>query len=154
MIEHLDEPLEVWRGLLYGQRAMMTRLMAQVKREFGLTVPQYEALLFLSESPERRLAATDLAAGLLYSSGSASHLISRLAELGLVERTSDPADSRKVIVGLTLAGADVIDRATDAHVEALNSEFATLISPEALPVLLEFARTLAAHEGVNSQIFK
>lgn len=141
---------EIWRGLLYGQRAMMLRLTAELKAEFGLTVPQYEALLLLSESPRRTLTSSALATGLLYSSGSGSHLIGRLAEQGHVARTPRPEDARVIDVSLTDAGADLIARARSTHVASLRTEFEPLITDVEVETLLAFARRLAAHEGVMS----
>lgn len=141
---------EIWRGLLYGQRAMVLRLTAELKSEFGLTVPQFEALLLLSESPGTTLSTSALATGLLYSSGSASHLISRLAEQGHVERTPRRADARVIDVSLTAAGADLIARARSAHLASLSTEFEPLIADADVEPLLAFARRLAGNEGVTS----
>ncbi|MET4159757.1 MarR family transcriptional regulator [Agromyces sp. PvR057] len=150
MRNRLTPRQEIWRGLLYGQRAMMLRLTAELKAEYGLTVPQYEALLLLWESPDRTLTSSALAAGLLYSSGSASHLIGRLAEQGHVARTTRADDARVIDVSLTEAGTELIVGATAAHLASLRAEFEPLIADDELEALLAFARRLAAHEGVAS----
>ncbi|MFD1828016.1 MULTISPECIES: MarR family winged helix-turn-helix transcriptional regulator [Mumia] len=150
MRDPLTPRQEIWRGLLLGQRSMLTGLAAELKKDFGLTVPSYEALLSLWEAPGHTLKATQLARSLVYSSGSASHLISRLCEAGLVDRVESPEDARVVQVVLTERGAELVERATDAHAESLAREFEPLIDDADLAPLLAFARRLAAHEGVTS----
>lgn len=150
-MEPLTERQEIWRGILYGQRSMTVRLMADLKKKYGLTVPQYEALLLLEGVPGRSLPASVLAKGLIYSSGSASHLIARMEELGWVTRSTGERDSRVVDVTLTQAGADLITEATRAHVQDLEREFSPLVHDEDVEVLLSFARRFAEYEGQSSQ---
>ncbi|WP_022890065.1 MarR family winged helix-turn-helix transcriptional regulator [Agromyces italicus] len=149
MAERLTERQQIWRGLLQGQRAMLLRLGGELKRDFGLTIPQYEALLALYQSTGRALPATRLARELLYSSGSGSHLIARLSQRGYVHRSPGGEDARTQIVTLSEAGEDLIVRATEAHVAALRVEFDPLIADADVGVLLGFAHRLAEHEGVR-----
>jgi DNA-binding MarR family transcriptional regulator len=51
---------------------------------------------------------------MLTSSGTTKRL-DRLERAGLVERTADPDDRRGVIITLTAAGHELIDRVTEAH---------------------------------------
>lgn len=147
----LTPRLEIWRGLLLGQRSILTRLATELKRDFALTLPQYEALLALSESPNHTLPASALAQRLLYSSGSASNLFSKLEERGLIHRDARPTDGRVVMVTLTEAGADLSVRSSLAHMASIEAEFAPLIGDADIPTLLDFARRLAAAENVLSR---
>jgi DNA-binding MarR family transcriptional regulator len=65
----------------------------------GLTLPQVKALIFLYDNGDRSM--TELAAGLAVSLPSASELVDRLIDRGMVDRTTDPADRRRVLVSLT-----------------------------------------------------
>ncbi|HET9661225.1 MAG TPA: MarR family transcriptional regulator [Thermomicrobiales bacterium] len=65
----------------------------------GLTLPQVKALIFLYDNGDRSM--TELAAGLAVSLPSASELVDRLVDRGLVERMTDLADRRRVLVSLT-----------------------------------------------------
>ncbi|PJJ45710.1 DNA-binding MarR family transcriptional regulator [Glutamicibacter mysorens] len=153
MLSQLNERQEIWRGLLYGQRSMMLRLSAELKRDFGLSAAQFEGMLTLVESPDNSMPATQLAQRLLYSSGSGSHLIARLEEMGHVTRDRDPMDARVVVVALTESGLELINSALEVHTASLAREFDDLIDDGDLSVLLAFARKLAAKEGVISQPF-
>ena len=141
---------EIWRGLLLGQRSMLTGLAADLKRDFGLSVPAYEALLALWEAPRHTLHATELARSLVYSSGSSSNLMSRLAAEQLVRRETSADDARVVEISLTDKGRDLIARATGEHIGGIAREFEPLIADADVPALLAFARRIAAHEGVAS----
>ncbi len=65
----------------------------------GLTLPQVKALIFLYDNGDRSM--TELANGLAVSLPSASELVDRLIDRGLVDRMTDPADRRRVLVSLT-----------------------------------------------------
>lgn len=150
MTTPLSPRQEIWRGLLFGQRSMLLDLATELKRDFGLSVPAYEALHSLTEAPEHTLQASQLASLLLYSSGSASNLIKRLENEGLVSRVADSSDARVVLVSLTPAGLDLVTRATEAHMLSIAKSFEPLIREDEVDLLLAFARRFAEHEGVRS----
>lgn len=150
MTRALTPRQEIWRGLLYGQRSMLLRLATELKTEHGLPVTWYEALLALWEAPKHTLTATQLAQSLLYTSGSASHLIARLADAGLISRTASAQDARVARLSLTSEGRERIEAATQAHRASLVREFEPLIDDDEVEVLLRFARRFASHEGVSS----
>jgi DNA-binding MarR family transcriptional regulator len=64
-----------------------------------LTLPQAKALIYLYNNGERSMS--ELAGGLAVSLPSASELVDRLVDRGLVEKTVDPADRRRVLIALT-----------------------------------------------------
>ncbi|MEV0008740.1 MarR family transcriptional regulator [Streptomyces sp. NPDC047973] len=153
MTAPLSPRQEIWRGLLLGQRSMLTTMAAELKREFGLSVPAFEALLSLWEAPERSMQATRLARTLLYSSGSASNLVTRLVEAGLVRREPGVEDARVIQVALTERGSELIERAVAVHLASIAREFEPLIDDADVQPLLAFTRRLAAHEDVVSAPF-
>ncbi|MEU2200633.1 MarR family transcriptional regulator [Isoptericola sp. NPDC019482] len=144
---------EIWRGLLLGQRSMLTSMAAELKREFGLTLPAFEALLSLWEAPGGTMQTTRLARSLLYSSGSASHLISRLVDAGLVRRETSAEDARVIEVSLTARGTTLIEGAVEAHLASIARTFEPLVDDADVAALLGFARRMAAHENVVSAPF-
>lgn len=84
----------------------------------ALTTAQYHALAQLACEPSQSLG--DLAARLFCDKANASGLMDRLTEQGLATRIRDPKDKRRVSLGLTPAGRDILERATDARASALN----------------------------------
>lgn len=77
----------------------------------GLTHPQYLVMLALWESSPRALR--DLADDLALEPATASPLVKRLEQDGLVVRERSAADERRLEIGLTDAGAALRARALD-----------------------------------------
>lgn len=136
--------------MLFAQRSMLSELDKAQKRDFGLTIPQFEALMTLWEAPEHRLRMSELSASLLYSSGSATKLLDRLVERKVVVRVSEPGDSRVVVIALTEPGAELITAARAAHADFLQQRFAALIDDDELAVMLRVTQRLAGDRGVRS----
>ena len=65
----------------------------------GITLPQVKALIYLYNNGERSMS--ELASGLAVSLPSASELVDRLIDRGLVGKSIDPADRRRVLIALT-----------------------------------------------------
>ncbi len=82
-----------------------------------LTVPQYHALVALVRIPKQGVG--ELAVHLLCAKANASGIAERLVTLGLVERASDAADARRVLLSLTPVGARVLTHAAAARIAAL-----------------------------------
>jgi DNA-binding MarR family transcriptional regulator len=71
----------------------------------GLTSQRYQALLAIRvESGRRSISVGELAEQLLVKPHSAAELVNRLEAAGLVRRTSDSADRRRVLLTLTEDG--------------------------------------------------
>ena len=65
----------------------------------GLSLGQIKVTMYLLHHGRRTVG--EIAAGLGVSMPTASELVERLVEAGMVERATDPADRRRVLVGLT-----------------------------------------------------
>ena len=109
------EPVEALRldrqlcFALYGAANRVTRLYRPLLEALGLTYPQYLAMLVLWEASPRTVGA--LGEALDLESSTLTPLIKRLETQGLVARTRDPEDERRVVVTLTEAGAALRDKA-------------------------------------------
>jgi DNA-binding MarR family transcriptional regulator len=78
--------------------------------ELQLTLPQFKLLVIVSrlQYPAVGLIAEHLG----ISESTASYLIDRLVEAGLVQRSDDPADRRRVRVRVSPSGGVLIDKLT------------------------------------------
>lgn len=94
---------------LYAASNLMTRLYRPLLDELGLTYPQYLAMLVLWEASPSTVSA--LGERLLLDSGTLTPLLKRLESAGLVCRTRDAADERRVLVSLTAEGLALRSRA-------------------------------------------
>lgn len=78
------------------------------ERGAGLSVPQFRVLAYLARTPGASLSAL---AGFIGISGpTASTMVGRLVRRGLVMRTGDPEERRRIMLTVTPAGSALLER--------------------------------------------
>lgn len=115
--------LAAWRGMLQVHARVTQRLDAEMREAHGLTVSQYEVLLFLRDAPERRMRMADLAARVLLTRSGVTRLVDRLVQLGYVERCAAEGDGRGANAQLTDAGAAALQDAARTHLRGVREAF-------------------------------
>jgi DNA-binding MarR family transcriptional regulator len=95
---------------LYAAGHLLTRLYRPLLDELGLTYPQY--LVMLACWQQAPCAVGDLGRTLYLDTGTLTPLLKRLEEQGLLTRTRDPDDPRRVVIELTDAGRTLRTHAT------------------------------------------
>lgn len=105
-LEQAHEIIVAIRRIVRGI-ALHSRRLAQTS---GLTVPQLLVLRALSEHAEGTTASA-IQPHLGVSPGTLSGLVQRLVQAGLVDRSRDEADRRRVLLTLTDAGHEVLGAA-------------------------------------------
>jgi len=96
-------------------------------QEFDLQWWQYDVLSALRRQGEPfRLAASELAAAGMLTSGAMTNRIDRLEETGWVQRVKDDRDRRRVLVQLTGAGLRLVDQASETRFETATAALAGL----------------------------
>ncbi len=100
---------------LYGAFSRVVRLHKPFLEPLGLTFPQYLVLLDLLNGSPRTVG--QLGSRLGMDNGTLTPLLKRLQAAGLVTRTRDANDERRVLVDLTDAS-----RAIEAEVRAVNGQ--------------------------------
>ena len=117
--------VRAFAALLRAHAAATRRLNALLSAEHGLTISDYEVLLRLARSDDRRLRRVDLAEQVLLTASGITRLLDGLERAGLVERGSCDTDRRVVYAVLTEAGLAKVREASKSHfvqVEELFSE--------------------------------
>jgi DNA-binding MarR family transcriptional regulator len=99
----------------------------------------------------------ELTAGMLVrrtmvTTGAITNRIDRLAERGLVERSADADDRRKVIVRLTPAGLALVDEVAEAHM-AVEQEILGDLSPRQRAALAHLLRVPLLTLGDDAAAF-
>ncbi|MFI9590735.1 MarR family winged helix-turn-helix transcriptional regulator [Nonomuraea sp. NPDC052265] len=113
----LDETeMAAWRAFLSASHLLERRIEEQLKAAAGLTHPQYEILVRLSDAPGRQMRMTELARGVVVSKSALTYQITQLEKAGLVERATCPSDDRGVLAVLTEAGGRCLERVAPGHV--------------------------------------
>ena len=87
---------------LYGAANRMVRMHKPFLEPLGLTFPQYLVILALLDGAPLSVGA--LGGRLDMDTGTITPLVKRLEGAGLVTRTRDPSDERRVMVDLTPRG--------------------------------------------------
>ena len=118
-----DDEQVVWRHWLESHARLQSRLARGLAAESGLSLSDYEVLVFLSEEPEGRLRMATLAERLQWDRSRLSHHIRRMESRGLVARTDCPDDGRGSFVGVTAGGRRTIEDAAPGHVRAVREYF-------------------------------
>jgi DNA-binding MarR family transcriptional regulator len=106
------EQQRVWRDYLQVARL----LPAQLGRELpGLSIPEYEVLVHLSEAPGGRLRPFQLAEATHWEQSRLSHQLTRMQRRGLIAREDCDKDARGAFIVLTAAGQSAIEAAAPVH---------------------------------------
>src|SRR5579875_1905262 len=97
--------------LLYLVKRAVRSHLDNLLRPAGLTALQYTALTVLERHSD--LSAAQLARHSFVTAQSMADMITALEGRGLIERHRDRADRRRLVVALTAAGRELLDRYRD-----------------------------------------
>jgi DNA-binding MarR family transcriptional regulator len=103
-----------------GTTLLFDRLDDDLRREYDISLVEYEILVRLSEREgQMRMAA--LADALAHSRSRVTHTVTRMEKQGLVQRSSSPEDGRGILATLTDKGRDLLERAAPSHVASVRA---------------------------------
>lgn len=115
--------LETWASFLRAHSAITRRMDADLAREHGLTLSDYEVLLQLARAPEHHMSMSRLAERVLLTRSGITRLVNGLCDAGLVTRVSCPSDARVCYAQLTPAGHEMFAKARTTHIEGVRTMF-------------------------------
>ncbi|MFF4474657.1 MarR family winged helix-turn-helix transcriptional regulator [Streptomyces sp. NPDC001599] len=121
----------------------MIRYVRQSARTGGLSTAASSTLARLSREGPQRL--TELARAEGVSQPNMTQLVTRLERAGLARRTADASDGRGVLVAVTSAGIEVLDRRRAERARALRRLMEDMTGPErqaTTTALLALARVI------------
>jgi DNA-binding MarR family transcriptional regulator len=129
--------VRAWTRLLRAQAQSVRLLSAELQREHGLSVNDYEALYLLSRAEGQRLRRVDLARRVGLTPSGVTRLLEGLERAGLVERAACDADARVIYAQLTDGGAQKLAAASCSHVAAVRELMESHLSGSDLDELAE-----------------
>lgn len=136
MTRWLDEAEQrVWRAYLEGHQLLWDRLERELDDAGGLSLPEYEILVRLSEVDGRALRMSELADMVVSSRSRLTHTARRMEERGLVRREAYPADGRGVLCVMTDRGFEALVAAAPVHVEGVRTHLFDQMTPEEVDAL-------------------
>ncbi|MGA1807911.1 MULTISPECIES: MarR family winged helix-turn-helix transcriptional regulator [Sphingobium] len=137
-----DDPLDLDRQVcfpLYAASNLLNRLYRPILGKLGLTYPQYLVMLVLwKQEPQTVGSLGDM---LHLDSGTLTPLLKRMEVAGLISRTRDAQDERRVLIGLTPKGRAL--RSEAEKVPAILSS-GLVIDEAAIAELRDQVRSLVA----------
>jgi DNA-binding MarR family transcriptional regulator len=98
------EEFDAWRGMLRVHATVFRELERRLLAEHGFGVDAYGVLITLVSAPGGTLTIGELGERRNLSPSGVSRSVDRLAKIGLVGRSANPADGRSLLVGLTPQG--------------------------------------------------
>jgi DNA-binding MarR family transcriptional regulator len=134
--------LEAWVAFLRSHAAIIRELSAQLQREHGLTLNDYEVLLHLSHADGGMLRRVDLAERVLLTASGITRLLEGLEKAGFVCKRNCESDARVTYAMLTDAGAEKLRRASATHLRGVDELFLARYSGSELATLAELLSRL------------
>jgi DNA-binding MarR family transcriptional regulator len=144
-----SRPLDAWARLLRGHAAAKRGLSAQLQREHGLTVSDYEALLLLAHAENGQLRRVDLADALLLTPSGVTRLLDGLERAGYVQKGTCSTDARVTYAVITERGREKLEAASRSHVRAVAQLFEERYSRAELATLTELLGRLPEAAGAT-----
>ena len=127
----LDETQQhSWRALMMGMTLLMERLDDDLRREFGMSLTEYEVMVRLSERPGRAMRMAQLADAMAHSRSRVTHTVARMEAAGYVTRGTTPEDGRGVVATMTDTGYELLVKAAPCHVESVRRNLVDLVADE------------------------
>ena len=119
-----DEPgIGAWRAFLQAHARITRRLDEELQAAHGLSLAEYDALLQIARSPDRRVRMNVLANSVLLSRSGITRLVDRLEADGSVERIACSTDARGQEAVLTPAGLERLRTAAGTHLDGVRRYF-------------------------------
>jgi DNA-binding MarR family transcriptional regulator len=139
----------VWRRWLTLNARLSATLHKELQDDAGLSMPDFEVLVHLTDSPQGRIRVTDLAKALQWERSRVSHHVTRMERRRLVQRVECAEDGRGAFIVITPRGRAAIEQAAPGHVNAVRRLVFDALSDEevnAFATIIEKALTQLDNE--------
>jgi DNA-binding MarR family transcriptional regulator len=140
--------LDAWRSYLQSHASILRVLDAELVAEHGMTSRDYEVLLYLAQSPDRKLPMSTLAEQTMLTRSGITRLIDGLVDAGWIERVGCTKDARVSYAALTDVGYEKLRNAGCSHIASVRRLFFEHFTPEEIEQLASLLNRLpGAHAG-------
>lgn len=127
--------LGAWRSYLQSHAGIVRELDADLIVQHAITVRDYEVLLYLAQSEDRRLPMSALSERTMLTRSGITRLIDGLVGQGWIERVSCESDARVSYARLTDDGYAKLRAAGCTHVKGIERLFLAHFTPGELEQL-------------------
>ena len=131
------QPTQAWIRFLHAHATVIRELNAELTAAHGLTLNDYEVLLWLARAPDRRLRRVDLAERVLLTASGITRLLEWLERQGFVRKAACSSDGRVVYAELTDDGYEKLRTASRTHLDGIDRLYEGRFDSEGLDTLAE-----------------
>ncbi len=141
-MDPFDDPRLTAMGLFAEVFTGLSSKTSPTLAAAGLSEVDFETLIRLARSPERRLRMSDLAAQTSLSTSGITRVVDRLERDGLVERHACASDRRASYAVLSEAGAERLRAVLPQHIGDIETWFTGLLTENQLADFLQALRVI------------
>jgi DNA-binding MarR family transcriptional regulator len=127
-----------WGGFLHVHATLLRMLDAEMQAAHGLSFSEFEVLIMIARSAERRMRMTDLSAAVMLTQSGVTRLVERLCAEGLLVRERSRKDRRTQYAILTQPGLARVRAAHASQLKSVREYFLSRFSEFELNVLATF----------------
>jgi DNA-binding MarR family transcriptional regulator len=141
----LDETEQTaWRNFIMSVHDLMSALETDLA-PYGLTMGDYEVLVWLSEAEQSRMRMCDLASAMQLSPSGLTRRLDGMVKNGWVERASCETDRRVMWAHLTAAGLAKMKEVAPAHVASVRRHVIDPLGPQGVAHMGEVFGRIREH---------
>ena len=129
-----DREMRAWRSYVETRSDLDAAIESDL-RSTGLSLGDYQVLVFLSEAPQRRRRMCDLADDLQLSPSGLTRRLDGIVRRGWVERIGSDDDRRVMLAALTDEGLAMLESAAPTHVDSVRRHLVDLLDDDELDAL-------------------
>jgi DNA-binding MarR family transcriptional regulator len=130
-----EDAQHLWRHWLRLNALLPAALHRELQADAELSLPDFDVLVQLTDSPDGRVRVSDLARGLHWERSRVSHHVTRMERRSLVRREECRDDGRGAWVVLTEVGRSAIEQAAPAHVATVRRLVFDALTPHEVEVM-------------------
>lgn len=135
--------MRAWRTYIETY-ADLTAALERDLTEHGLTLGDYQVLVYLSESEHRSMRMCDLADSLQLSPSGLTRRLDGLVAAGHVIREGSAADRRVMMAVLTDEGSELLERTAPHHVASVRRHIFDQLDAEQVDALASIFESIGA----------
>ena len=129
-----DSEMRAWRTYVETVGNLSTAIENDLAPT-GLTLGDYQLLVYLSEAPDRRMRMCDLAVALQLSPSGLTRRLDGLVRNGFVRRIGSDDDRRVMLAVLTSSGFEALEAAAPIHVESVRRRILDHLEPDQIKAM-------------------
>ena len=134
-----------WRRYRRMRALLDLQIARDLNQDSGLSEADYDVLSTLSEKPDGRWRARDLAGQLLWSTSRLAHHVGRMEQRGLVAREPYPGDARGALISVTEDGWATLRQAAPPHVASVRRHMIGLLTADEVAALDAISGKVITH---------